>query len=58
LNYTRKFAIDSLDKIQHVEYNFKGKTLKVPPVNLSKHTREILTALDMREKVAKKHSWK
>lgn len=58
LNYTRKFAMDSLDKIQYVEYNFKGKTLKVPPVNLPKHTREILTALDMREKVAKKRSRK
>lgn len=54
LNYTRKFAIDSLDKIQYVEYNFKGKTIKIRPVNLPKHTIEILEALNMQGKVAKK----
>jgi len=53
LDYTRKFAIESLDKIQYVEYNFKGKAIKVPPANLPKHTNEILEALGMQGKVAK-----
>ena len=54
LNYTRKFAIESLDKIQYLEYNFRGKIIKVNPTNLPKHTSEILDALDMKEFVAKK----
>jgi len=49
-----KFAIESLDKMQYVEYNFKGKAIKVPPANLPKHTNEILEALGMQGKVAKK----
>ncbi len=47
LNYTLKFAIESLDKIQYVEYNFKGKKIKIPPKNLPKHTKEILDALNI-----------
>jgi len=54
LDYTRKFAIESLDKIQYIEYNFKGKKIKIPPTNLPEHTKEILNALDMTENVAKK----
>lgn len=54
LNYTRKFAIESLDKIQYLEYNFKGKKIKIPPKNIPNHTKEILNALDMTESVAKK----
>jgi len=54
LNYSRKFAIESLDKIQYLEYNFKGKKIMVKPTNLPKHTKEILTALNMTEYVAKK----
>ena len=54
LDYTRKFAIESLDKIQYVEYNFKGKVIKVPTTNLPKHTNEILEALGIQRKVAKK----
>lgn len=53
LNYSRKFAIESLDKIQYLEYNFKGKKIKVKPTNLPKHTKEILTALNMIDYVAK-----
>jgi len=56
LIYTRKFAIESLDKIQYVENNFKGKAIKVPPVNLPKPTNELLEALGMQEKVVKKKS--
>jgi len=54
LDYTRKFAIESLDKIQYVEYNFKGKTINVSPANLPKHTNEILKALGMQGEVDKK----
>jgi len=54
LGYTRKFAIESLDKIQYIEYNFKGQTIKVPPKKLSKHQQEILKAIDVELKVAKK----
>ena len=54
LDYTRKFAIESLDKIQYVEYNLKGKVITVPTTNLPKHTNEILEALGMQGKVTKK----
>jgi len=54
LGYTRKFAIDSLDKIQYIEYDFKGQTIKVPPKRLSKHQKEILDAIGVELKVAKK----
>ncbi len=54
LNYTRAFAIESLDKIQYIEYNFKGKKLKLRPTNIPKHTQQILQALDMTEIVANK----
>ncbi len=54
LNYTRKFAIESLDRIQYVEYDFKGKKIKTRPAKFPQHTQEILDALDMTEKVAKK----
>lgn len=54
LGYTRKFAIETLDKIQYIEYDFKGKKIKIRPTNLPKHTQEILKALNMTENVAKK----
>lgn len=53
LGYTCKFAIESLDKIQFIEYDFKGKKIKIRPTNLQKHQEEILNALDMRTNVAK-----
>ncbi|MCF6332256.1 MAG: hypothetical protein L3J11_03150 [Draconibacterium sp.] len=53
LGHTRKFAIESLDKIQYIEYGFKGKKIKIKPTNLPEHTQEILKALNMDEKVAK-----
>lgn len=56
LDYTRKFAIESLDKIQYLEYIFKGKAIKVKPANLPKHTQQILEALGMTKNVAKKKS--
>jgi len=53
LGYTRKFAIESLDNIQYLEYNFKGKAIKDPQANLPKHTNEILEAVGMQGKAAK-----
>ena len=53
LGYTRKFVIESLDKIQFVEYDFKGKKIKIRPTNLQIHQEEILKALNMRSNVAK-----
>ncbi len=29
LGYTRKFAIESLDKIQYMKYLFKGKKMQI-----------------------------
>ncbi|NOY49815.1 MAG: IS1634 family transposase [Chlorobi bacterium] len=54
LEYTRKFAIASLDKIQYIEYTFKGKVIKTKPSKLPQHTNQILEALGLTEKVAKK----
>ena len=54
LGYTRKFAIESLDKIQYIEYNFKGAKIKVSPKNLHKHQNEILEAIGVKLNVAKK----
>ncbi|MBZ0108849.1 MAG: IS1634 family transposase [Candidatus Scalindua rubra] len=54
LNYTRKFAIESLDKIQYIEYNFKEKKMKIPPKKFPTHANEILNALDITLNVAKK----
>lgn len=54
LDYTRKFAIESLDKIQYLEYNFQGKKINVKPSKLPQHTLNILEALGMTEFVAKK----
>ena len=53
LDYTRKFAIESLDKIQYVEYLFKGRKINIRPKNLPLHTQKILKELDMTENVAK-----
>ena len=54
LDYTRKFAIESLDKIQYIEYVFKGKKINIRPTDLPAHTQKILQALNITENVAKK----
>jgi transposase len=54
LEYTRKFAIESLDKIQYIEYVFKENIIKIKPSKLPQHTYQILEALELTEKVAKK----
>ena len=54
LEYTRKFTIASLDKIQYISYMFKGKIIKTKPSKFPKHTRQMLEALGLTEKVAKK----
>jgi len=54
LGYTRKFVIDSLDRIQYIEYVFKENIIKIKPTKLPQHTCQILEALEITEKVAKK----
>ncbi len=54
LNYTRKFAIESLDKIQYIEYDFRGQKIKIKPKQLQIHQNEILKALSIEINVAKK----
>lgn len=58
LNYSLKFAVESLDKIQYIEYDFRGIKINVPPHQLSKHQKEILDALDIKLNVAKKEKTK
>lgn len=47
LNYTRKFIIDSLDKIQYLQYNFEGKIIQVIPQTLLPHQTEIINKLEL-----------
>ncbi len=54
LGYTRKFAIESLDKIQYIEYNFKGAKIQAPPKSLPGHQKKILKAIGVELNVAKK----
>ena len=34
-------VIESLDKIQYIEYHFEGQIIKRPPDKLNKHQKEI-----------------
>ncbi len=52
LGYQRKFVIDSLDKIQYIEYQYKGQIIQTKPTRLTDHTRQMLAALGGEEKVA------
>lgn len=47
LNYTRKFIIDSLDKIQYLQYNFEGKIIQVIPQTLLPHQTVIINKLKL-----------
>ena len=49
-----KFSIENLNKIQYIEYDFKGQKIMVKPKQLQPHQNEILKALDIDIKVAKK----
>jgi len=50
LNYTREFAIESLDKIHYLEYTYEGKKLSIIPENLLNHQKEIIEALGLKLK--------
>lgn len=50
LGYTRKFAIETLDKIQYIKHKFEGKEIITPPKELSNHQNEILNALNIKLK--------
>jgi transposase len=54
LELTRKFAIESLDKIQYIEYDFKGQKIKIKPKQLQPHQNDILKAIGIDLNVAKK----
>lgn len=50
LNYTRKFVIESLDKINYLEYEFEGQIIHVLPQNLLPHQNEIVEMLKLKLK--------
>lgn len=50
LNYTRKFVIDSLDKINYLQYEFEGKVIHIIPQNLLPHQNEIVNKLKLKFK--------
>jgi len=56
LNYTRKFIIDSLDKIHYIEYYFKNQRVKTRPDRLNAHQQELVSAIGVELKVAKNKS--
>jgi len=45
LGYSREFAIESLDKIQYVEYQYEGKLISIAPKNLQPHQKQIIEKL-------------
>lgn len=50
LNYTRIFAIESLDKINYLEYTYQNNLLNIVPENLLKHQKEIIETLKIKLK--------
>lgn len=48
LNYTRKFIIDSLDKIQYLQYNYEGKVIQIIPQTLLPHQTVIINKLKLK----------
>ena len=47
LDYTRQFIIESLDKIQYLEYRHEDKTVNVIPQKFLEHQKHILEKLDI-----------
>jgi len=45
LNYTREFIIESLDKINYLQYTLKDKTVNVVPQNLLPHQKDMIDKL-------------
>jgi transposase len=50
LNYTRKFIIESLDKINYLQYTNEGKTINIAPQHLLAHQKEIIDCLNLKLK--------
>lgn len=51
LNYTRKFIIESLDRINYLQYEFEGKSTRVLPQNLLPHQNKIVDMLKLKLKI-------
>lgn len=47
LNYSRKWIIESLDKISYLKYSYEGKTQNLIPQNLPEYQQKILDGLDL-----------
>ena len=47
LNYTRKFIIESLDKIQYLQYQYEGKVIQIIPQTLLPNQTEIINKLKL-----------
>ncbi len=47
LNYTREFIIESLDKINYLQYTYEGKNINIVPKYLLIHQKEIADALNL-----------
>ncbi len=45
INYTREFFIESLDKINYLQYTFEQKTVNLVPQNLLSHQKEMIDKL-------------
>ena len=50
LNYSRKFIFESLDKINYLQYNHKGKIINIVPENLLESQKKIITSLNIKLK--------
>ena len=48
LNYTRQFVIESLDKIQYLEYQYENRTVTIIPKNLLSHQKQIIEKLGIK----------
>lgn len=51
IDYTRQFIIESLDKIQYLEYQYEGNTMKIVPRNLLEHQKQIIQGLNLKLKL-------
>jgi transposase len=56
LGFSRKFVLETLDKIHYVEHEFKGQVIKTVPKILSEEQTRILDAIGVKLKVAKDKS--
>ena len=48
LGYSRKFAIETLDRIQYIRYQFEGQEMNIKPQNLTIEQSGILAALEIK----------